>query len=101
MLYGKAWIGWSYEFNYEYKSSIYRYIPISIGIFFVSYFLGIIGKLKDSFNWLKYFSPFDYYDPSEILKDGFEVKFIIIGICVIIISIISSYFIYGKKDMNI
>ena len=76
-------------------------IPISIGIFFVSYFLGIIGKLKDSFNWLKYFSPFDYYDPSEILKDGFEVKFIIIGICVIIISIISSYFIYGKKDMNI
>ena len=76
-------------------------IPISIGIFFVSYFLGIIGKLKDSFNWLKYFSPFDYYAPSEILKDGFEVKFIIIGICVIIISIISSYFIYGKKDMNI
>ena len=76
-------------------------IPISIGIFFVSYFLGIIGKLKVSFNWLKYFSPFDYYDPSEILKDGFEVKFIIIGICVIIISIISSYFIYGKKDMNI
>ena len=76
-------------------------IFISLGIFFVSYFLGIIGKLKDSFNWLKYFSPFDYYDPSEILKDGFEVKFIIIGICVIIISIISSYFIYGKKDMNI
>ena len=54
--------------------------------FFVSYFLGIIGKLKDSFNWLKYFSPFDYYDPSEILKDGFEVKFIIIGNSVIIIS---------------
>lgn len=76
-------------------------IPISIGIFFVSYFLGIIGKLKDSFNWLKYFSPFDYYAPSEILKDGFEVKFIIIGICLIIISIISSYFIYSKKDMNI
>ena len=70
-------------------------IPISIGIFFVSYFLGIIGKLKDSFNWLKYFSPFDYYAPSEILKDGFEVKFIIIGIYVIIISIISSYFIYS------
>ena len=29
------------------------------------------------------------------------VVLIIIGICVIIISIISSYFIYGKKDMNI
>ena len=58
-------------------------------------------KLKEDFEFLKYFSPFDYYAPSEILKDGFEVKFIIIGICVIIISIISSYFIYSKKDMNI
>ena len=62
MLYGKAWRGWSYEFNYEYKvvfigilllglifislgaliSSIVKSdkgaIPISIGIFFVSYF---------------------------------------------------------------
>jgi len=76
-------------------------IPISIGIFFVSYFLGIIGKLKESFNWFKYFSPFDYYAPGEILKDGFDVKFIVIGLCIISASIAGSYFVYKKKDMNI
>lgn len=76
-------------------------IPISIGIFFVSYFLGIIGKLKESFYWLKYFSPFDYYAPGEILNEGFEAKFILIGIFIIVMSIRSSYFIYRKKDMNI
>ena len=76
-------------------------IPISIGIFFVSYFLGIIGKLKESFNWFKYFSPFDYYASGEILKDGFDVTFVVIGLCIIAVSIAGSYFVYKKKDMNI
>ena len=76
-------------------------IPISIGIFFVSYILGIVGKLKEDFNYFKYFSPFDYYAPGEILKNGFENKFIILGICIILVSIVCSYFIYNRKDMNI
>lgn len=76
-------------------------IPISIGIFFISYLLGIIGKLKEDFDFLKYFSPFDYYAPGELLKNGFEMKFIIIGLSIILVSIISSYLIYKRKDMNI
>lgn len=76
-------------------------IPISIGIFFVSYFIGLIGKLKDSFKWVKYFSPFDYYAPNEVIKNGFEAKFVIIGLAIIIISLVSTYIIYKKKDMNI
>lgn len=76
-------------------------IPIAIGIFFVSYFMGMIGKLKDSFEWLKYISPFDYYVPSVIIKDGFEVEYILIGLGIICISLISTYFIYNKKDMEI
>ena len=76
-------------------------IPISIGIFFVSYLFGIIGKLKEDFELLKYFSPFDYYAPGELLKNGFEMKFVIIGLCVMFVSIASTYLIYEKKDMNI
>ena len=76
-------------------------IPISIGIFFVSYLFGIIGKLKEDFEFLKYFSPFDYYAPGELLKNGFEMKFIIIGFCIMFVSIASTYLIYEKKDMNI
>lgn len=76
-------------------------IPISIGIFFVSYLLGIVGKLKEDFEFLKYFSPFDYYAPGELLKDGFDMKFVIIGLCIIIVSIVSTYLVYERKDMNI
>lgn len=76
-------------------------ISISIGLFFVSYLFGIIGKLKEDFEFLKYLSPYDYYEPGELLKNGFDMKFIIIGICIILVSIISTYLIYEKKDMNI
>lgn len=76
-------------------------IPISIGIFFVSYLLGLIGKLKEDFEFLKYFSPFDYYAPGELLKNGFEMKFVIIGLCIMFVSIVSTYLVYKRKDMNI
>lgn len=76
-------------------------IPVSIGIFFITYFLGIIGKLKDSFEWLKYLSPFDYYAPNIIVKDGFDTKFIIIGLSIMIISVVLTYIIYKNKDMRI
>lgn len=76
-------------------------IPISIGIFFISYFIGIIGKLKESFEWVKYFSPFDYYAPNEIMNNGFNIKFVLIGLLIILISLISTYVVYNQKDMNI
>lgn len=76
-------------------------IPISIGVFFISYFLGIISKLKETFEWIKYLSPFDYYSPNGIISNGFEVKFIILGFVIIILSVVSSYIVYRKKDMRI
>lgn len=76
-------------------------IPISIGIFFITYLFGIVGKLKEDFNYLKYLSPFDYFAPGELLKYGFEMKFVIISICIIIVSIACSYIVYRKKDFNI
>ena len=76
-------------------------ISISIGIFFVSYFMGIISKLKDSFEFMKYLSPFDYFVPNQIINDGFETKFVVISIGIIVVSIVSTYIIYRKKDMKI
>lgn len=76
-------------------------IPVSIGIFFITYFLGIIGKLKESFGWMMYLSPFDYYAPSSVIKDGFDIKYVIIGLFIISVSIIGTYIIYRRKDMRI
>lgn len=75
-------------------------VPIALAVFFTSYLIGIFGKLKDSLNFFLYFSPFDYVVPAKIIKNGFETKYLVLGLCIIIISIIGTYLVYNKKDFR-
>ena len=75
--------------------------PIALGMFFSSYVIGIFSKLQDRLSGFIYFSPFDYAAPAEVIKNGFETKFIVIGLSIIVLSVIATYNIYSKKDFNI
>ncbi|MDU5105405.1 ABC transporter permease subunit [Clostridium sp.] len=74
---------------------------IGLSLFFITYILGIISKLKEEFSFIKYISPYEWVIPSKIIKDGFEVKFILIGFLLMALSLVAATFIYNKKDMNI
>ena len=74
---------------------------IGVSLFFMTYILGILSKLKEEFSFVKYFSPYEWVIPSNIIKNGFEAKFIILGFLLIAISLLISSVIYKKKDMNI
>ena len=79
----------------------YNFTSISIGVFFLTYVIGIASKLKESLSFLQYFSPFDYAMTMDVVKKGFEFKYIVTGFLIIALSIIFSYVIYEKKDMKI
>ena len=74
---------------------------ISIGIFFITYVLGVLSRLKDNFEGLKFLSPFDYALPMDIVRYGWERKYIFAGVIIILISISTTFYIYYKKDMRI
>lgn len=74
---------------------------ISLGIFFITYVFGVISRLRDNLSWIKFFSPFDYGFPMDIVRQGWEIKYIISGIIIIFVSILLTFFIYNKKDMKI
>lgn len=76
-------------------------MPISVGLFFVTYLFGIFSGMIEQLEFLKYLSPFYYAVPSEILKHGFETVNIVLSFIIIIISIAATYFIYRKKDFRI
>ena len=73
---------------------------IALGVFFTSFFVGVIGKLKDSLDWLIYLSPTDYFIPAKVLNDGFELKYMIIALVIIIVIVAGTYIIYNKKDLG-
>lgn len=81
--------------------SIKKAIPISMGIFFISYFMGIIGKLQKNLESFKYLSPFDYVVPINLIRDGIKSSNLYLGFIIILISLILSYIIYMKKDLKV
>jgi ABC-2 type transport system permease protein len=74
---------------------------ISIGVFFITYVIGVLSRLKDNLEWLKFFSPFDYALPMDIVRYGWENKYIVAGIFVMLFCIIFTFIIFNRKDMKI
>lgn len=73
----------------------------AIGIFFITYVLGIISRLQDHLVGLRFLSPFDYALPMDLVRYGWERKYILVGIIIMVLSISTAFFIYSKRDMKI
>ena len=76
-------------------------IQIGLGVFFGTYMLGIISKLNDSFEFLKYLSPYDKFTPSEIVASGLDFGYLGISIVLIIISLGITFTLYKKRDFRV
>lgn len=74
---------------------------LAIGIFFTTYVIGIAAKISENIKGLLYLSPYDWFLPSTILRDGFEGKYIAISIVVIIAALGCANLLYKKKDLYI
>ncbi|MDQ0163762.1 ABC transporter permease subunit [Aeribacillus alveayuensis] len=77
-------------------------LPISLGIVLAAYFMNVLAGISEDLEFLKYFSPFKYVDAAQIIQDN-ELKslYIFIMASVILISIITSYIVYRKKDLAV
>jgi len=74
------------------------------GIVFGTYILGIFAhafdkKIEGIIN-MTYLSPLDYAIPADILRDGFQTKYVLLGFGIMIVSIGFAYSIYLKKDLK-
>lgn len=76
-------------------------VTIGIGVFFISYFIGMMSKLKENLSFLKYFSPSEFGEPSMMIDKGIDNYMVLIGLGLITISILFTYRNYSKKDMLI
>ena len=72
---------------------------IALGVYFTTYVIGILGKMQENLKVLLYLSPSEYVVPSNIIKNGFEDRYVISGVIIIIFCLTLSYFIYNKKDL--
>lgn len=75
-------------------------LSLSMGLAIGLYVANSVRGIVDS-EILGYFTPFYYFEPRVILKNGkYDFKLFLLGIIVVVISLIGSYLIYNKRDIH-
>jgi ABC-2 type transport system permease protein len=74
----------------------------AIGIILGTYFLSIISGMQEKLNFLKYFTPFKYFDAGAMLREGkLEIGYIALSAGIIVVCLVAAYFTYNKRDLYI
>lgn len=75
-------------------------LTVSLGTVFSFFIIGMIAASGEG-EGKRYLSPFKYFDSAYIIENGrYETSFIFVGLGVVIISILTSFIIYTKKDIH-
>lgn len=66
-----------------------------------TYFLVIVSRVAEPIDFLKYFSPYEYFDSNYIYDNlHLHLGYVLITVSVILITTVLSYIIYNKKDLD-
>lgn len=72
---------------------------IGIGFVFIEYFMQIIGNMGSSVKLIKNVSLFEFISSRNIiLNNSTDIKYIVLGITIIIVTTIGTYIKYNKKE---
>ncbi len=75
-------------------------ISISLAVVFSFFAIGAFA-VNASDDKMRYLTPFKYFDTNYILKNGtYELSYLVVGIVLIILCLVGSYFIYVNKDID-
>jgi len=75
---------------------------IVIAIILITYYLAIISGLDDRLDFLKYFTPFKYFDAGALFRQGgFDGTYLALSALIIAASLAGAYYAYNRRDMYI
>ena len=75
---------------------------IAVSILLATYILSIFSTLNKNLEFLKYFSPFKYFDPVKLLHESrMDILFVGLSAAIIVISLVGAYVSYAKRDLYI
>jgi ABC-2 type transport system permease protein len=74
----------------------------AVAIILVAYFLSIMSGMQSNLDFLKYFTPFKYYDAGELFRTGrLDGLYLLISAGIILVSVAAAYWVYNKRDLYI
>jgi ABC-2 type transport system permease protein len=75
---------------------------VAISVLLGTYFFSVIAGLKEEWDFLKYLTPFEYFDPGLILRESrVEPVYLWISLGIVLVSLAGAYLVYQRRDLYI
>ncbi len=71
----------------------------AMAIILVAYFMSVLAGMQQKLDFLKWFTPFKYFD--SVNSNRMDVSFLILSAGIIIVCVVAAYWIYNKRDLYI
>ena len=74
----------------------------AVAIIMATYFMSILAGMQENLDFLKYFTPFKYFDASQLFINGkMDGVYLVISAVLIIVCVAASYLVYNRRDLYI
>jgi ABC-2 type transport system permease protein len=74
----------------------------AVAIILATYFMAVISGMEPKLDFLKYFTPFKFFDASVFFRSGsLNWVYLLISAGIIVVCVIASYIAYNKRDLYI
>jgi ABC-2 type transport system permease protein len=74
----------------------------AVAIILATYFMSILAVMDERLDFLKYFTPFKYFDAGELFRTGqMDGAYLLLSAAIIVLSVVAAYWVYNKRDLYI
>lgn len=75
---------------------------LAISVLLGTYFISIVSGMVESLDFLKYFSPFTYFNPATLLHESqIDLGYVGLSAAIIAVAMAGAYLTYAKRDLYI
>jgi ABC-2 type transport system permease protein len=79
-----------------------RSASTAVAIILVTYILSVMSALQANLDWLKYFTPFKYFDAAQLLSTGhLGLGYLFLSAAIIVVCLALAYLMYNRRDLYI
>jgi ABC-2 type transport system permease protein len=79
-----------------------RASSVAVSLLLGTYFLSVISSLNKNLEFLKYLSPFKYFDAGVLLRESrIDLAFVGLSLAIILVSMVGAYLTYARRDLYI
>jgi ABC-2 type transport system permease protein len=79
-----------------------RASSIAVSLLLGTFFLSILSGLSEDLDFLKYFTPFKYFNPATMLHESrIDINFVWLSVGIIAVLIVGAYVTYSRRDLYI